>query len=104
MLSVFAVYSALPFFWSMLQSVKTVRQANSPTPLIFFTPTFQNYAELWLDAVPQNLTSLLLALIGVIAARHPCAAAAHPPRRDLVGAGWCFFGPLVGNSARREHH
>lgn len=65
-LSVFAAYSALPFFWTTLQSVKTVRQANSPTPLFVFEPTFQNYAELWLNAVPANLGTLALALIAVI--------------------------------------
>lgn len=65
-LALFAAYSALPFFWATLQSVKTVRQANSLTPLFVFEPTFQNYSELWLNVVPQNLGALALALIGII--------------------------------------
>lgn len=65
-LLLFVLYSVIPFFWTALQSFKTVRQANSRTPLFFFTPTFDNYADLWFDRVPDNLGNLGLMLAGFI--------------------------------------
>jgi multiple sugar transport system permease protein len=98
-LSIFAAYSVLPFFWSMLQSVKTVRQANAPTPLIFFEPTFQNYGELWLDEVPQRLGLLALALVGVIAGLILLAIFAQrlPIPKPMIWLALCaaFFGLLL---------
>ncbi len=53
-LIVFAVYSFIPFLWTALQSFKTLKDANSRTPKLFFTPTWENYQELWLRSVPEN--------------------------------------------------
>ncbi|MEM9952391.1 MAG: carbohydrate ABC transporter permease [Chloroflexota bacterium] len=54
-LIVFAIYSAFPFFWTTLQSFKTFRDANSRTPLFWgFTPTWENYQEVWLRSVPET--------------------------------------------------
>lgn len=53
-LILFAIYSIIPFFWTTLQSFKNLRDANSRTPKIFFTPTWENYQELWLRSVPEN--------------------------------------------------
>lgn len=54
-LIVFAVYSAFPFFWTTLQSFKSFRDANSRTPLFWgFTPTWENYQEVWLRSVPES--------------------------------------------------
>jgi multiple sugar transport system permease protein len=50
----FAIYSLVPFLWTTLQSFKTLKDANSRTPKIFFTPTWDNYQELWLRSVPEN--------------------------------------------------
>lgn len=51
----FAIYSAFPFFWTTLQSFKTFRDANSRTPLFWgFTPTWENYQEVWLRSVPET--------------------------------------------------
>ena len=38
-LILFAIYSLLPFFWTTLQSFKTVKDAFARTPKFFFTPT-----------------------------------------------------------------
>ena len=69
-LILFAVYSIVPFFWTTLQSFKTLRDANSRTPLIFFEPTWENYQELWLRSVPENGATiayfLLLAVVVLI--------------------------------------
>lgn len=53
-LILFAIYSIVPFFWTTLQSFKTLKDANSRTPLIFFSPTWKNYQELWLRSIPEN--------------------------------------------------
>lgn len=62
----FAVYSILPFFWTTLQSFKTFRDANSRTPLLFFTPTWENYQELWLRSVPENGYLILFFIMAMI--------------------------------------
>lgn len=67
-LTLFSIYSLVPFFWTALQSFKTVRQANSRTPLFIFEPTFENYTDLWLDSTPENLTALSIGLIVIILA------------------------------------
>ena len=53
-LILFALYSLVPFFWTTLQSFKTLKDANSRTPKLFFTPTWENYQDLWLRSVPEN--------------------------------------------------
>ena len=65
-LLLFVFYSIVPFFWTTLQSLKTVRQANSRSPLFFFKPTFKNYSDLWLDATPENLETLAIGLVAIV--------------------------------------
>ncbi len=65
-LLLFVFYSVVPFFWTTLQSLKTVRQANSRSPLFFFKPTFDNYSDLWLDATPENLATLAIGLVAIV--------------------------------------
>ena len=67
-LTLFSIYSLVPFFWTTLQSFKTVRQANSRTPKFIFEPTFENYTDLWLDSTPENLTALAIGLIVIVLA------------------------------------
>jgi len=65
--SLFAAYSVLPFLWTTLQSLKTVRQAFSRTPLFFFKPTLANYEELWIASSPENYAYLGLIILGLLA-------------------------------------
>lgn len=73
-LIIFGIYSAFPFFWTALQSFKTFRDANSRTPLFWgFTPTWENYQEVWLRSVPETggatlAFSLLLIVVLLISA------------------------------------
>ena len=67
-LTLFSIYSVIPFVWTALQSLKTVRQANSRTPKFIFEPTFENYTDLWLNSTPENLTSLAIGLMVIILA------------------------------------
>ncbi|MCE7983562.1 MAG: carbohydrate ABC transporter permease [Caldilinea sp. CFX5] len=63
-LILFAIYSIFPFYWTALQSFKSLRDANARTPKFFFTPTWENYQELWLRSVPENGATIAY-LIGI---------------------------------------
>ncbi len=66
-LIVFTIYSVLPFYWTTMQSFKTFKDANSRTPKFIFTPTWENYQELWLNRVPENgYTILFFILMAVV--------------------------------------
>ncbi len=69
-LVLFAIYSFIPFFWTALQSFKSLKDANSRTPKFIFTPTWDNYTDLWLRAVPENGATiayfLLMAVVVLI--------------------------------------
>lgn len=73
-LIVFAIYSAFPFVWTALQSIKSFRDANSRTPLFWgFEPTWENYQEVWLRSVPESGGAtiaffLLLAVVLLVCA------------------------------------
>ena len=66
-LILFAIYSLVPFFWTTLQSFKTVKDAFARTPKFFFTPTWENYQELWLRSVPDNGTQIVIFLLLAVA-------------------------------------
>lgn len=98
-LILFAIYSFVPFLWTALQSIKTLKDANSRTPKFIFTPTWENYQELWLRTVPENgaiiayfLLATLIILISLL------LFANYIPLRNgivyaIVGIG--FIGLLV---------
>jgi len=67
-LVLFSIYSIVPFYWTFLQSFKSFKDANSRTPKFFFTPTWENYQELWLRSVPENgaMIAYLLLMAVVI--------------------------------------
>ncbi|MEZ4726079.1 MAG: carbohydrate ABC transporter permease [Caldilineaceae bacterium] len=62
-LMVFALYSLIPFYWTTMQSFKTLKDANARTPKFIFTPTWENYQELWLRSVPENGALLAYGLL-----------------------------------------
>jgi len=62
-LILFAIYSLVPFMWTALQSFKNLKDANSRTPKFIFTPTWENYQELWLRSVPENGTTITYFLL-----------------------------------------
>jgi ABC-type glycerol-3-phosphate transport system permease component len=65
-LILFAIYSLVPFFWTTLQSFKNLKDANSRVPKIFFEVTWENYQELWLRVVPQNLALIMFFLLAAV--------------------------------------
>lgn len=91
-LTVYALFSVIPFFWTAIQSLKTPRQANSRTPLFFFDPTSDNYTELWLKSIPDNplvVALILAAIFGVL------VVIAINARRIPVQRGYVYVGVLV---------
>jgi multiple sugar transport system permease protein len=56
----------LPFFWTFLQSFKNLKDANSRTPKFIFTPTWENYEELWLRSLPDNGPLIAFLIIGAL--------------------------------------
>jgi multiple sugar transport system permease protein len=65
-LILFAVYSLVPFYWTLMQSFKTLKDANSRTPVFIFTPTLENYQELWLRSTPENGAAIAFFLIAAL--------------------------------------
>jgi multiple sugar transport system permease protein len=65
-LILFAIYSFVPFMWTFLQSFKSLKDANSRTPKFIFTPTWDNYQELWLRSTPENGAMIAYFLIAAV--------------------------------------
>lgn len=89
-----AVYSVFPFLWTAMQSVKTVREANSRTPRLFFEVTWENYSTLWLESTPENLTTLsltVLVIIGVVVTAMVFAERLPVPRWVVYWLGMAVF-------------
>ncbi|MEE8119963.1 MAG: carbohydrate ABC transporter permease [Anaerolineales bacterium] len=87
--------STIPFIWSTLQSLKTKKQAHSRTPILWFKPTLEHYAELWLDKVPDNIEVLgygLIAILLVLALISIFAKHLHVSRGVV---NWIIVGALV---------
>lgn len=84
-LAVFAVWSAFPFAWTLLTSIKQPVDAFALPPVWVFDPTLAHYAELWLQrgfggyflntAIVTAGTVLISISIGAVAgyalARYP---------------------------------
>lgn len=65
-LIIFALYSIFPFYWTTLQSFKTLKDANSRTPKFLFTPTWDNYQELWLRSVPEIGATIVYVILATV--------------------------------------
>ena len=95
-LILFAIYSVVPFLWTALQSLKKLKDASSRTPKFLFTPTLDNYEEIWLRSRPENpeliaffvLAALLVLVCLLIFAPY------LPWRRE-----WVYGGVALGFAA-----
>ncbi|MCP4198937.1 MAG: carbohydrate ABC transporter permease [Proteobacteria bacterium] len=65
-LILFAIYSLVPFYWTLLQSFKTLKDANSRTPKFIFEPTWENYQDLWLRSLPENGAAIAFFLMAAL--------------------------------------
>lgn len=93
LLTGYAIFSVVPFFWTTIQSFKTPRQANSRVPLFIFEPTLDNYTDLWLKTIPDDpllIAIILVAIFGILVLV-AMNAARFPVPRQLV-----YLAVLVG--------
>ncbi|MCK4899551.1 MAG: carbohydrate ABC transporter permease [Anaerolineales bacterium] len=60
------LYSTIPFVWTLLNSLKTKKQAQARIPLIWFKPNLDSFSRLWLDSVPDNFSTLVYGLFAII--------------------------------------
>lgn len=60
------LYSTVPFAWTLLNSLKTKKQAQARIPLFWFKPNLDSYSKLWLDSVPDNFAALVFGLIAIL--------------------------------------
>ena len=92
LLTCYALFSVIPFFWTAIQSFKTPRQANSRVPLFIFEPTLDNYTDLWLKSIPDDpvfATIVLVAIFGLL------VMVAINARRFPVAPGIVYLAVLV---------
>ncbi len=61
--TLYTIFCVIPFLWTTMQSLKTVRQAFARSPLFIFEPTFENYSELWLSSTRANFGFLGMILV-----------------------------------------
>ncbi len=54
----------LPFIWLIVMSLKTVDEIFAWPPSWFFTPTIENYAELWQGDFPKSFWNSLVTSVG----------------------------------------
>ena len=95
-LILFAIYSLVPFYWTTMQSFKTLKDANSRTPKFLFTPTWENYQELWLRSVPENGATIayVLLVLTVLLICLALFAEQVPLRNDVI-----YWGTAIGFAA-----
>ena len=96
-LALFTVYNILPFGWTIMNSVKLPKDANSRTPRFIFSPTGENYADLWLNVSPEEFAPYGLALMLIIFALIVIGFSAKriPAPTSLVYLGCIFAGVIV---------
>ncbi len=92
-LTIFVGINSLPFLWSLLQSLKTLRQANSRTPLLIFEPTLDSYINLWFRSEPDNLP---LLVFGFIAASVLIIFSAYRLNRLGISNKFVIIGLVIG--------
>jgi len=92
-LTLYAIYSLVPFFWTTLQSFKTQLDANARVPKFIFTPTWENYQKLWLREVPENGSLIAFFLIlAVVVLICLLLFAEHIPVPNRFIYGFVFMG------------
>src|SRR5919107_2398601 len=70
-----------PIFWMVLTSFKTTAQAFTSVPILFFTPTLQNYREVLLERgfLHYIQNSLVIGLVSTLLTLALAVPAAVPP-------------------------
>jgi multiple sugar transport system permease protein len=61
---VLVIMVMLPFIWLIVMSLKTVEEIFAWPPSWFFTPTIENYTELWQGDFPKSFWNSLVTSVG----------------------------------------
>ena len=96
-LALFTVYNVLPFAWTIMNSVKLPKDANSRIPRFVFSPTGENYSDLWLNMEPEAFAPYGLALLLIFFVLVVIAMSANriPAPNSVVYIGCIFAGVAV---------
>ncbi|MDE2749181.1 MAG: carbohydrate ABC transporter permease [Chloroflexota bacterium] len=96
-LALFTVYNILPFAWTIMSSIKLPKDANARIPRFTFSPTGENYAELWLNMRPEDFAPYGLALVVFIFLLGVVGFSANriPAPNSLIYMGCILAGVLV---------
>ena len=96
-LALFTIYNVLPFAWTIMNSVKLPKDANARIPRFVFSPTGDNYSELWLNMKPEAFAPYGLALIVIFFALVVIALSANriAAPNSIVYLGCIFAGVIV---------
>ena len=96
-LALFTIYNVLPFVWTIMSSIKLPKDANARIPRFTFSPTGDNYAELWLNMRPEDFAPYGLALVIFIFLLVVIGFSANriPAPNSLIYMGCILAGVLV---------
>ncbi len=96
-LALFTLYNILPFTWTIMSSIKLPKDANARVPRFVFSPTGENYSELWLNMTPEAFAPYGLALILIFFILVVIALSANrlPAPNSIVYIGCIFAGVIV---------
>jgi len=96
-LALFTVYNVLPFAWTIMNSVKLPKDANARIPRFVFSPTGENYSDLWLNMEPEAFAPYGLALLLIFFVLVVIAMSANriPAPNSVVYIGCIFAGVAV---------
>ena len=96
-LFLFTLYNILPFAWTILNSIKTPKDANSRIPKFSFDATGEHYAELWLNMRPDDFAPYGLVLVLIIFALFALGFSANriPAPNSLIYLGIIGIGVVV---------
>ena len=96
-LALFTLYNILPFTWTIMSSIKLPKDANARVPRFVFSPTGENYSELWLNMAPEAFAPYGLALILIFFILVVIALSANriPAPNSIVYMGCIFAGVIV---------
>ena len=96
-LALFTIYNIFPFVWTIMSSIKLPKDANARIPRFTFSPTGDNYAELWLNMRPEDFAPYGLALVIFIFLLVVIGFSANriPAPNSLIYMGCILAGVLV---------
>lgn len=108
-LIIFMLSSIVPFAWTFLNSIKLPKDANARVPKITgFSPTAQNYVDLWLNTsleefapVGWGLLVVFLVLVAVVLVAHYRSISKGPVYLGIavIFLGTLFMVPRFVNTA-----